>query len=522
MEVLLTRQDGLAEDPHLPRSRSTSGVNVTDWSRRLVVSADGEGVVSHAGLAVLRLLGDRSGLTGGLSRALASDRLLLHDRGRVLADVACAVAGGARAISDVRVLTDQQELFGPVASVPTVWRTLDEVAAGGQRSRDGITRAVNTARRWAWGQIEARHGSIPPVRIADRTLAGVVGIRLDATVTPAHSEKEGAEPNFKGFGHHPLLSYCDNTGEALAGMLRPGSAGSNTTTDHVTLLDAAIAALPAKHRRRLLVTVDGAGASHGLIAHLHELAAKPGRQLVYSVGWETAERERAALGQTPEQAWQIAIDPAGEPRQRRIADACADAGCGHRRCWIVEAQVAELTGLLRGHPAGDRLAGWPAGMRMFARRERPHPGAQLSLFEQADGWRYSLWVTNLPERTRGWRAQNAYIDAAHRVHARVEDRVRTGKDTGLSRFPSYSFAINSAWLQAALLAATLLSCLAHLALDGQLAKAEPKTLRYRVLHTAARLTSSGRYRHLRFPRNWPWAAQIALAWTRIAALPQAP
>lgn len=496
-------------------------MNVSGWSRRLVVTADGEGVVSHAGLAVLRLLADRSGLTAGLSRALATDRLLLHDRGRVLADVACAIADGARAISDVRVLTDQQELFGPVASVPTVWRTLEEIADGGGRARVRITRAVNTARRWAWARIEARHGAVPPVRIADRRLERVVGIRLDATVTPAHSEKEGAEPNFKGFGHHPLLSYCDNTGEALAGVLRPGSAGSNTTSDHIELLDAAIAALPAKYRRRLLVTVDGAGASHGLIHHLHELADRPGRQLVYSVGWETAERERAALAGTPEQAWQIAIDPAGRPRRRRTADACADAGCGHSPCWIIEAEVVELTGLLRT-PAGDKLAGWPAGMRMFARRERPHPGAQLSLFEQADGWRYSLWVTNLPEHTRGWRGQNAYIDAAHRVHARVEDRVRTGKDTGLSRFPSHSFAINSAWLHAALTAATLLSWLALLALDGPLAKAEPKTLRYRVLHTAARLTSSGRYRHLRIPRAWPWATQITGAWTRIAALPQAP
>lgn len=497
-------------------------MNVTDWSRRLVVSADGEGVVSHAGLAVLRLLADRSGLTAGLSRALVTDRLLLHDRGRVLTDVACAIADGARAISDVRVLTDQQELFGPVASVPTAWRTLAEVAAGGRRTGERISKAVNTARRWAWAQIEARHGAIPPVRIADRTLDGVIGVRLDATVTPAHSDKEGAEPNFKGFGHHPLLSYCDNTGEALAGMLRPGSAGSNTTADHIRLLDAAITALPAKHRRRLLVTVDGAGASHGLISHLHELADRPGHQLVYSVGWETAGRERAALACTPEQAWQIAIDAAGRPRQRRAGDACATDGCRHRRCWITEAAVAELTGLLRNHPAGDKLAGWPAGMRMFARRERPHPGAQLSLFEQADGWRYSLWVTNLPEHTRGWRGQNAYIDAAHRVHARVEDRVRTGKDTGLSRFPSHSFAVNSAWLHAALTATTLLSWLAHLALDGDLAQAEPKTLRYRLLHTAARLTSSGRYRQLRLPRSWPWAAQITRAWTRIAALPQAP
>ena len=161
-------------------------------------------------------------------------------------------------------------------------------------------------------------------------------------------------------------------------------------------------------------------------------------------------------------------------------------------------------------------------MRVFARREHPHPGAQLTLFETGDGWRYTLWVTNLPAALRGWRCQPAYIDAAHRVHARVEDRIRTGKDCGIGRFPSHDFAINSAWLAASLTAATLLAWLRLIALDGDLARAEPKTLRYRVLHTAARLVRGGRRRRLKIPANWPWADAIATAWARITALPQAP
>jgi hypothetical protein len=260
-------------------------------------------------------------------------------------------------------------------------------------------------------------------------------------------------------------------------MLRPGSAGSNTTADHLAVLDAAIAALPPKHRRRLMVTSDGAGASHGLIERLDQLASRPGHQLVYSVGWELGKREKAAITQVPEGVWQIAVSPRGEVRERRSDDACADHRCAHRRCWVEEAHVAELTGLLRQGRAGDQLESWPASMRVFARRERPHPGAQLSLFEAADGWRYSLWATNLPERTRGWRGQAAYIDAAHRVHARVEDAIRTGKDCGLGRFPSFDFGINSAWLTASLTAATLLSWLRLIALDSDLARAEPKTLR---------------------------------------------
>jgi len=497
-------------------------VKATGWLKGLEVTASGSGIVSHAGLALLRALADNIGLTGGLSGALASRRLLVHDRGRVLADLACAIADGAEVISDFRVMADQGELFGLVASVPTCWRALSEIAAGGSRPLARVTAAVNASRRRAWAAAAARHGALPGVRVADKMLEGVTCIRLDASVVTAHSDKELAEPNFKGFGHHPLLAYCDNTGEPLAGQLRKGSAGSNTVADHLEVLAAAITALPPAFRRRLMVTCDGAGASHGLIERLDTLASRPGHRLIYSIGWELGERERAAITAVPARAWQIAIGPRGEVRERRADDACADRGCGHRRCWIEEAHVTELTALLRTGRAGDQLDGWPASMRVFARRERPHPGAQLSLFETADGWRYSLWVTNLPERTSGWRGQLAYIDAAHRVHARVEDCVRTGKDTGIGKLPSCSFPLNQAWLAAALIAATLLAWLRLLALDGPLATAEPKTLRYRLLHAAARLARSGRRRRLKIAATWPWAPAIVTAWERVTALPHPP
>jgi hypothetical protein len=259
-------------------------VNTTGWLKGLRVTGDGTGTVSHAGVALLRALADKTGLTAGLSRALASRRLLVHDRGRVLADLACAIADGAEVISDFRVMTDQGGLFGPVASVPTCWRTLKEIAEGGSRTLARCTAAVNAARGQAWAGIEARHGAMPSIAVADKTLDGVIGLRLDATVVTCHSEKQGAEPNFKGFGLHPLGCWCDNTGEPLAGMLRPGSAGSNTAADHITVLGEAIAALPPKYRRRLMVTCDGAGASHALIAHVDALASRPGHQLIYSVG----------------------------------------------------------------------------------------------------------------------------------------------------------------------------------------------------------------------------------------------
>ncbi|HWN60817.1 MAG TPA: hypothetical protein VNO25_09125, partial [Streptosporangiaceae bacterium] len=173
--------------------------NATAWSRGLEVTGGGTGVVSHAGLVLLRQLADRTGLTAGLSAALPSP-LGGHDRGRVFCDLACAIADGARVISDFRVMSDQGELFGRVASVPTVWRTLKEIASAGSRVERRITAAVHAARRCAWAQVAVRHGMLPGIRLADRTLDGVTCIRLDATVTIAHSEKELAETNFKGFG----------------------------------------------------------------------------------------------------------------------------------------------------------------------------------------------------------------------------------------------------------------------------------------------------------------------------------
>src|SRR5258708_34191770 len=227
-------------------------MQVTGGSRGLEGTGGGQGVVAHAGLALRRHLADKTGLAGGVSRARAAPGILVDDRGRVLEDLSCAIADGARVISDFRVRVDQQELFGLVASVPTVWRTLQEIARAGSVADRRIIAAVNMARRHAWAQAAARHGALPGVRLADKTLEGGTCIRLDATVVPAHSDKELAEANFKGYGHHPLLAEGDNTGEPLAWMLGRGSAGRKTAADHVALGDAAISALPPGFPRKLV------------------------------------------------------------------------------------------------------------------------------------------------------------------------------------------------------------------------------------------------------------------------------
>lgn len=243
-------------------------MNVTAWAKGLEVCGDGTGIVSHAGLGLLRRLADKTGLTGGLSRALASGRVLGHDRGRVLADISCAIAGGARGISDFRVLADQREAFGQVASVPTAYRTLEEIADGGARIERKLTAALNAARRHAWSQVVARHGRLPGVRLADKTLEQVACIRIDATVTPAHSEKELGEANFKGFGHHPLLAYCDNTGGETAGLdvaqgLGGQQHGRRSHRDHRRGDRGAAAGVPPEpdgHRGRCRVQPQAAGA----------------------------------------------------------------------------------------------------------------------------------------------------------------------------------------------------------------------------------------------------------------------
>lgn len=239
----------------------------TGWSRDLNVEVAGRGVVSHAGSVALRALADRTGLTGAASTALRVPGFVpVHDRGRVLTDTAVMIADGGRVLSDLAVLRDQGELFGPVASDPTLWRTLDGV--DGLR-RDRLAGARARVRRGVWAQIIARHGSIPVSRVADRDLGRTVVIRLDVTLVIAHSDKEAAAGTFKGtWGHHPLTAWCDNTGENLAVKLRTGSAGSNTVTDHIEVLTAAITQIPDPARRDLLVTCDGAGATKDLLKHI--------------------------------------------------------------------------------------------------------------------------------------------------------------------------------------------------------------------------------------------------------------
>jgi hypothetical protein len=276
-------------------------------------------------------------------------------------------------------------------------------------------------------------------------------------------------------------------------VLRPGNAGSNTAADHIAVIDQALAQIPEQYRHGypILFRFDGAGASKALLAHLRALREQ-GVDSEFSVGWTLGAREHTAIAALPESAWTAAIDGEGQPRDPNE-----------------QAAVAELTGML----ATGALDAYPIGMRIIARRERPHPGAQLDLIEEHDGWRYTCFATDTGH------GQHAWLDARHRAH--VEDRIRTGKDTGLGRFPSKLFAINHAWLTCALMAIDLIAWTQITLLhdDPALAKAEPKTLRYRLLHVAARLVRGQRRLRLKIDKTWRWAAALATAFARLRALP---
>jgi len=434
---------------------------------RLRVITGSTGVVNRAGARLVADMADVVGLTDALSVAMAptKQRRRGHDRGEVLVDLAVMIADGGEAISDLAVLRDQPALFGEVASNPTAWRTLEAVDAD---TLEWIKTARAEARAAAWAA-----GADPGFYVID----------IDATLIDSHSEKEGAAPTYKrGFGFHPLLAYLDATGEALAAMLRPGNAGSGTATDHVSVLDDALAQMPVDPAEvEVIARADSAGLSHEF------LNACRARQVRFVVGHRLTADIAKVLVSVPERHWQPALSADGSNERDH-------------------AEVTEITHLVD-------LSGWPDDTRMIARREDPHPGAQLT-FTDIDGHRFQLLVTDLPDN------DIAYLEALYRERGRAERHICDAKSLGLANLPSASFELNQAWLEISLIAQDLLAWTRLLTLDGDLAHAEPKRIRYCLLHTAAEIVRTSRQRWLRVSDNWPWASQLIAAFNRLHALPR--
>jgi hypothetical protein len=445
---------------------------INSWSR-VEVTTDGVGVVGHAGAALLRALADRLGLTSVLGwRVPAGDRRHRHSDAVVLRDLAVMLADGGDCLSDLAVLRDQPELFGPVASTPTAWRVLERLA----QDPDGLARlrlARAHARARAWAA-----GGDPEVEL--------LVIDADATLVTAHSDaKEGAGGTYKGsFGFAPLLAYLDRgpaPGEPLAGILRPGNAAPGAADDLVELVDLALAQLPAaaSASKPVLVRSDSAGGSSKLAWHLRE------QGVGFTLGMQVDAHAREAILAQPEHAWTPAAAPDGQVRDS--AEAC------------------ELTGFIDLHT-------WPPGTRAVCRREDAHPGAQLR-FTDHDGHRFQVFLTDQAD------PDIARLELRHRQRARVEDRIRAAKATGLRNLPFDRWRRNAVWLELVLTAQDLTCWTQALLLDGTLAVAEPKTLRYRLLHVAARIVRHARRTVLRLQAAWPWAVELAQGFARLRALP---
>jgi len=445
-------------------------VKATRARPKIEVTADGRGIVSHAGLRLPAEVADSLGLTEALSDAMAPTRQRRsgHDPGKVLVDVALSLIDGGKALSDLAAVRNQPEIFGSVASTPTAWRVIDAID-NQVRAAISVARARTRRRGWQAG--------VRP---------GWIVMDLDATLVTAHSEKHRAAPTFKhGFGFHPLVVYLDGTEEALSGMLRPGNAGSNTAADQISVIDDALAQLPVKTKAAdpeggewMLLRADSASCTHDFVAALRQ------RGVEFSIGFPLLAEVTEALAAIEEGAWQPCITQDCEEREG--------------------AECAEITALLD-------LSAWPAGTRVIARREDPHPGAQFT-FTDLDGHRFQCFITDSTD------GDIAFLEARHRGHARVEDRIRVAKDTGLSNFPFHDFCGNAAWLELVLIAQDLTAWTKLLCLEGELAAAEPKRLRFALWHTAGRLVRTGRRLILRLSADWPWGRQLQAAFARLRAL----
>jgi len=439
------------------------------------VVADGEGICSHVGAALLSELSDRLGLTGELGRRANLGRGGgARDRGQVLRDLVVMLADGGDCVSDLAGLRQQPDLFGEVASTSTAWRVLAGEVGGDPRQVAALWSALARVRQRAWTL-----GAAP---------AGPLIIDVDATLIQAHSDKQGAAGTYKqGFGFHPLgawLDRGDGTGEALAALLRPGNAAANTAQDHRDVLAMALLALPKPARGQpSLVRADSAGATHAFIDDL------VGRKLWFSVGFDCDQRVQQAILALPQQAFTPALNDDGRPR---------------RGAWVAELSDLDLAS-----------SGWPAGTRAICRRERPHPSARHKMgFTDPHGHRFQVFITNQTD------PDPAILEARHRPHAHVEDRIRTAKATGLRNLPFFDFGANDAWLTLALVAQTLVCWAQALLLDDpDLKVAEPKTLRFRLWHTAGRIVRHARRVIIRLDRAWPWAATLVAAFTRLRGLP---
>jgi Transposase DDE domain group 1 len=442
----------------------------------VVVEGGGDQVVAHVGLHVLGAFADRLRLGGSLSARVApgGERAPVHDRGKVLVQTMLMLAGGGEACTDIEHLRFQPSLFGSVPSDSTLYRTFRQLDAD---TLAGLWEAMGEVRAVVWRRSSVTTGTAEVV------------LDIDSSLHEIHSEnKQQAAAHFKGgYGFHPIYCFADATGETLGVQLRPGNAGANTIADHVRVLDQAISQLPAE-----IAVGHRAGDDPGLVR-------RPVRVRCDSAGctdfvWQARRRNvgfcvvarsnanvHAAISRViDDDRWRPAIRQNGDVR--------------------TGAAVAELTDLVD-------LSDWPDGTRLIVRREPLHPGAQQTLFPSLH-YRYWGHYTDAA-------GDPVDLDVDMRAHAHVEDHIRRLKDSGANRFPFVDIDANRAWLAVVCFADALVRWFQLLCLTGPLAVAEPKTLRWSLWHTPARIVRRARRHIVRILDGWPTAHDLLDAHQRL-------
>ena len=463
--------------------------NTTGFYPRIQVDTTNSGAVGQAGGVLLTETIAAAGLGPAMAAALSGWRkpLAVHDPAKVVVDLAVTLALGGDCLADIALLRSEPGLYGRVASDATVSRTISALAADAPAALAAIDTARAIARKRAW---KLAGGHAPNHAASART---PLIVDLDATLVGSHSEKEQAAPTYKkGFGFHPLWSFVDHgaegTGEPLSVLLRPGNAGSNTATDHIAVIKAALAQLPAHRRgkragRKVLIRTDSAGCTHKVLTWMSN------QRLSYSVGFPLPHNTSDLVELIPAGVWTPAYDAHDEIRDG--------------------AWVAELTGLLD-------MSKWPPGMRVIVRKERPHPGAQLRITD-VDGHRITAFATNT--RTGGPATQLPDLELRHRRRARCEDRIRISKDTGLMNLPLQGFAQNQVWCAIVALAVEITAWMQMLALNGHQARRwEPKRLRLRLFTLPATIARTGRQVRLHLATKAPWVDLVNEGVRRLRAL----
>jgi len=447
-------------------------------TRRVMVEPGGTGVAAHVGLHALGSFADRLGLGDSLSSCLpwAGAGIPVHDRGKVLVQTALMLAGGGESCLDIEFLRTGVDLFGAVPSDTTVARTFHEITPTKRAALVGVLAKV---RAEVWRRSQATTGRDPVV------------LDIDASLVEIHSEnKEQAAPTYKGgYGFHPMFCFADATGETLSALLRPGNAGANTVADHISVLDAAIAQLPADvaagHRsgedpkavkRKMIVRADSAGCTEDFLKACRE------RHVGFCVTARSNAQVTAAIFDAIgiDEVWLPALAQDGEPKEG--------------------AAVAELTSLIE-------RARLPEGTRVIVRREPLHPGAQRSLFPSLD-FRYWGFYTDQAGDPRD-------LDVTMRAHAHVEQHIARLKDSGLCRFPFTSFDDNATWLMVVAMATDLVRWFQLLCLHAAWRDARPKALRWGIFHAPGRLVHSARRRIVRIIEDWPTTGELVRAYRRV-------